>query len=280
MTKEPTGNRCPMCEDRCFAKSIPVTPVYIREEKFISSNDVVSTIITADRPVKLEISGQSFEYQGGSSHIISLNAECTFDMGSNSIHVIEGGKVMVKVSEKPVVEKEGVLMYDGMSGVLSSSQTLEDVLIHELSPGVCGYNFSVPLDSQGTTISWTMNDDWEQAFIAVEEVLENPTQKLKDKTDKMNDLLNNIVPYFRCSDDEIVKIYYYLWSLHLMYYTQGDRGMQVQPHTQSAVNNFLGMHRYDAVFQILVGSWVSPAYHDFYANGNVLAWKDVLPYRQ
>ena len=46
--------------------------------------------------------------------------------------------------------------------------------------------------------------------------------------------------------------------------------MQVLPHTQTAVNNFLGMHRFDAVFQILVGSWVSPEHHDFYANGNVL----------
>ena len=61
------------------------------------------------------------------------------------------------------------------------------------------------------------------------------------KTDTMNDLLNKVVPYFRCSDDEIVKIYYFLWSL---YYTQGDAGMLVFPHTQTAVNNFLGMHRY------------------------------------
>ena len=47
-------------------------------------------------------------------------------------------------------------------------------------------------------------------------------------------------------------------------------GMQVLPHTQTAVNNFLGLHRFDAVFQILVGSWVSPEHHEFYANGNVL----------
>ena len=59
---------------------------------------------------------------------------------------------------------------------------------------------------------------------AVQEVLENPAHHLMDKTSKMNDLLNNIVPYFRCSDEDIVKIYYYLWSIHLMYYTQGDQG--------------------------------------------------------
>ena len=34
----------------------------------------------------------------------------------------------------------------------------------------------------------------------------------------MNDMLNNLIPYFRCSDDDIVKVYYFLWSLQLMYY--------------------------------------------------------------
>ena len=158
-----------------------------------------------------------------------------------------------------------------MSGVLSSSHPLENVTLFEIQAGVCGYSFTILLNTdEEITLSWTMNDEWSKGINAVQEVLENPLQNLAEKTKKMNDLLNNIVPYFRCSDEDIVKVYYYLWSLHLMYYTQGDRGMQVQPHTQTAVNNFLGMHRFDAVFQILVGSWVSPAYHDFYANGNVL----------
>ena len=40
------------------------------------------------------------------------------------------------------------------------------------------------------------------------------------------------------------------------------------------------MHRYDAMFQILVGSWTNPAHHAFYANGNVLAWSQLLKYRR
>ena len=52
MTENPSGNRCPHCFDKCFAKEISVSPVQIREEKFISSNDVVSTIITTDRYAK------------------------------------------------------------------------------------------------------------------------------------------------------------------------------------------------------------------------------------
>jgi hypothetical protein len=138
-----------------------------------------------------------------------------------------------------------------------------------------------------------MNDDHDKAVAAVKEVLASPggaAAHLAAKTSKMNSLLNTVVPYFRCSDDGIVKLYYFLWSIYLMYFTKGDSAssgsssgsssMQQLPHTQSAVNNFLGMHRYDAIFQILVGSWTSPAVHDFYANGNVLAWRALLPYRR
>ena len=53
MTEKPSGNRCPTCIDKCFAKEILIPPVNIKEEKFISSNDVVSTIITSDRSVRI-----------------------------------------------------------------------------------------------------------------------------------------------------------------------------------------------------------------------------------
>ena len=55
--------------------------------------------------------------------------------------------------------KEAVLMYEGMTGVISSDKPLEEVTIHDLSPGLCGYTFSLPLDSQGLSLAWTMNDD-------------------------------------------------------------------------------------------------------------------------
>ena len=74
--------------------------------------------------------------------------------------------------------------------------------------------------------------------------------------------------------------YYYLWSIFLMYFTKGTEGMQTIPHTQTAVNNFLGMHRYDAMFQIMVGAWTNPERHPFYANGNALVWSQLMPYRQ
>ena len=77
----------------------------------------------------------------------------------------------------------------------------------------------------------------------------------------------------------LVKVYYFLWSLQLLYYKDPGAGMRSKATTQTAVNNFLGLHRFDAVFQILVGSWTSPAHHEYYANGNVLAWADTMPFR-
>ena len=52
----------------------------------------------------------------------------------------------------------------------------------------------------------------------MEEVLAAPSRFLQEKTDKMNDQLNNLVPYFRCSDEDVVKVYYFLWSLQLLYH--------------------------------------------------------------
>ena len=44
------------------------------------------------------------------------------------------------------------------------------------------------------------------AIDAVQEVLVDPPKYRQEKTDKMNDQLNNLVPYFRCSDEDIVKV--------------------------------------------------------------------------
>ena len=94
------------------------------------------------------------------------------------------------------------------------------------------------------------------------------------KTREMNRQLNEEIPWFRCSDRKFEDIYYYLWSLYLMYYIDVQKGWEMEPHTQTAVNNFLGMHRYDATFQIKVGAWTGNKSH--YAYGNVLTWKHLF----
>ena len=155
MTEIPDGWNRPDGSDSCYAKDYPVKPVSIREEKFISTTDVVITTITSDRPVTLRLEGRSFQ----SKNSLTMNGSCSVDVASNSVLVREGGTVTAKVSEKPEVLKEAVLMYDGMTGALSSDQPLEDVTIHDLGPGLCGYTFTLPLDSQGLSLAWTMNDD-------------------------------------------------------------------------------------------------------------------------
>ena len=275
MTEEPTGWDRPNATDTCYAKTVNVQPVFLREEKFISRNDVVTTTIVADRPVTLQISGRSFWMEDG----LSFNGSCKIDVATNSIHITESGRVMAKVSENPELWKEATLMYEGMTGVLSSSLPMENIEIHDLEPGVCGYQFTVPLDETGVTLSWTMNDDEAVASDTVEEVLTNPALFQEEKTTFINDRLNNLIPYFRCSDEEVTKVYYYLWSIFLNYYKDAGQGMRSVPTTQSAVNNFLGLHRFDAIFQIIVGSWTDPMFHEYYADGNVLSWANVLPYK-
>ena len=97
---------------------------------------------------------------------------------------------------------------------------MHNVSLYEVAEGVCGYTFTLELDSEPTTLAWTMRDSLQEATSAVEDLLEDPTSHMATKTQKLNDQLNNIVPYFRCSDRDVVKVYYYLWSLHLLYYTQ------------------------------------------------------------
>ena len=56
-----------------------------------------------------------------------------------------------------------------MSGILSASRPLENVHLNaSLLPGVCSYTFSVPLDTQPTTLSWTMRDNKQEALTAVD----------------------------------------------------------------------------------------------------------------
>jgi hypothetical protein len=47
-----------------------------------------------------------------------------------------------------------------------------------------------------------------------------------DKTKKMNDILNDEVPYFRCSDEDIVAVYYFQYALHAMMYTYIGKGQE------------------------------------------------------
>ena len=134
--------------------------------------------------------------------------------------------------------------------------------------------FDLKCDQAGVTLVWAMHDEYEVAARNAQAVVNAANEWKMGKTQELNRQLNQEIPWFRCSDRKFEDIYYYLWSLYLMYYIDVQSGWEMEPHTQTAVNNFLGMHRYDATFQIKVGAWTGSKKK--YAYGNVLTWKHLF----
>ncbi len=251
--------------------------VRIKEEKFIAANDAAASIITASRPIELRFSGHSFFHRNS----IKSTAAIGMNVGKNAIAITEGGTVRCKpdANSDP---KEAPCVYDGMTTVLSASRSFANtVSIEQDDRGVHHYEFTVPCDEKGTVVSWAMHDDSKVAVKSARDIIKQCRSSLLEKTTVMNRLLNEEVPWFRCPDERFVDVYYYLWSLYLMYYIEVDDGWEQENHTQTAVNNFLGIHRYDSAFQIKVGAWVRNKPR--FAYGNVLTWKHLTTnqrYRQ
>ena len=94
----------------------------------------------------------------------------------------------------------------------------------------------------------------------------------------MNKLLNEQIPYFRCSDQAVVETYYYLWAIYFMYFIDVGDGYMEYPHTQTAINNFMGLHLWDSSVYARMGSWVADKWQ--YGFGNVLNWKNLVPFKK
>ena len=241
--------------------------VTIQERKFIDGNDAAASHIIASRPVTLRFTGHSFCHRES----VSSSAELRYSAAANALLIKEGGTVRSRPD--PGGERRvGPHVYSGMTTVLSASRDFAQSHTAERDEaGVWRYSLSVPCDASGTVVSWAMHDDPAVATGAARAVLEDVEARRSSKTAEMNRLFNDEVPWFRCPDERVVDIYYYLWSLYLMYMIEVGRGWEMEAHTQTAVNNFLGMHRYDAAFQIKVGAWTSDKRRLAY--GNVLTWK-------
>lgn len=241
--------------------------VTIREEKFIAANDAAASIITASKPVVLEFSGHSFFHRNS----VSSSASIRFDENRNTLLISEGGNVKSR-PDPDGPERIGPCVYTGMTTALGASRALGASLSTKRDEkGMVHYTFQVPCDPTGTTVSWAMHDDPDAALGAARDIIEKHKPWLAEKTAEMNRQLNDEIPWFRCPDEKFVDIYYYLWSLYLMYYIDVGEGWEMENHTQTAVNNFLGIHRYDAAFQIKVGAWIKDKPR--FAYGNVLTWK-------
>ena len=241
--------------------------IKIREEKFIAENDAAASIISSSRPVMLEFYGHSFYHRNS----VTSSATIELDKAQNCLVISEAGTVKSK-PDPDGPERIGVCVYNGMTTVLSASRNITQSLVtRQDEKGIQHYSFSIPCDESKTTVSWAMHDDQQNAVSAARDIINNGHALLRSKTTELNRQLNEEIPWLRCPDKKFEDIYYYLWSLYLMYYINVGKGWEMENHTQTAVNNFLGMHRYDAAFQIKVGAWTADKKK--YAYGNVLTWK-------
>ena len=189
-----------------------VNGVIIREEKFIDLNDTLCSIITSDQPIIIEFEGHSF----ADNQTTLTNASCQIDIANNCIHIIEGGESeAVPIRTNGVnVTQIGPIMYDEMSTVISASRNIEDFTNVDIH-GQQNYSFSLPCDSNSLSLVWAMDDEYSEALVDINNLLSDPELAKSNKTVYINDILNQQIPYFRCSDQNIVDIYYYLWALQI-----------------------------------------------------------------
>lgn len=267
--KNPKPTRMSWRPDKMICE-YEINGVTIREEKFISAKDAAASIITSSEPITLRFEGHSFYVR----HSVSSNASARYDSSTNSILIREGGTVR-SLPDPDRPERIGPCVYQGMTTALSSSKDFSKTLkLDQDDRGVWKYSFEIPCDAEGATVSWSMHDEQNIAKNTSRETSLLAPELLTEKTEEMNNILSQEIPQFRCSDSKFEDIYYYLWSLHMMYYINVQKGWEMENHTQSAVNNFLGIHRYDACFQIKVGAWARDKQR--FAYGNVLTWKHLV----
>ena len=264
-----------------------VAGVHIEESKFIF-RDVLCSIITADKPIKIEFTGHSFvnpdafpTFDGdtaGQVYSQARTATGRFDEKANAIHITEGGTILTKTTwkEKAVV---GRTMYDGMSVVLSANQPLKDqYTIQRDEEERQVYTFTLDCGPQNEAVlAYAMGDDYAETVQRTRDVTKAAPSAMVAKSKQFNDLLNQQIPYFRCSDDQVVNTYYYLWSLYFMYHTFTGEGYESYGHTQTAINNFMGLHLWDSWAYAAMGTWIVDKPQ--YAYGNILSWKHMVPFK-
>jgi hypothetical protein len=262
--------------------------VKITEEKFISENDVLTDIITADNDVEILFEGESFSCRwnvpghDGDDSTRSMNqgnsSTVTFKRSDNAIHLVEDGRIYAKPRWKhPAVI--GKTMYTGLRFVISADTELLDPRMEkDKKRGNMLFSFKLRLPAgKPVTLTYSVAEEYKDALSRAKKVLKSPERKMADKTAHMNGLLNGQIPYFRCSDEMAVKTYYYLWSLYFMYTRDIGEGYLQYPHTQTAINNFMGLHLWDSWAYTQAGSWVADKWT--YGHGNILSWQFMVPFK-
>ncbi len=272
--------------DKMVAK-YEIAGVNIREDKFISRDDVLTTVILSDKDVSIRFEGESFwepskvprfdgdKVEGSFSR--TCESEITFDESANALRLLEAGTAIAKpLYGEPT--QMGRMMYDGLSFVYSSSVLMEDVKWSEQPKGNLGYSFVLNLPAgQPVSLTLAVADDYSDALSRSEQGNAEAVPEMAAKAEWFNELLNEQIPYFRCSDEKAVETYYYLWALNFMYFRDIGEGWLKYPHTQTAVNNFMGLHLWDSWAYIQAGSWVADKWK--WAFGNALSWQYMVPFK-
>ena len=248
----------------------------IQETKFITQSNVLCDIITSTAPATFFFDGHSYVHAGFTQ---TINSTANYDPTNNAIHLVEHGTILCQpLDNEPYVV--GRMMYDGMSLFISANQNLGATYsLSTNSDSSVGYTFNVQCNpGSPLVLVYAMGDDYGTVATNATEVEANAQAELQAKTDYMNSLLNYQMPFFRCSDQQIVLHYYYLWSLYFMYIINVQNGFDNQPHTQSAVNNYLGPWCFDMWAYTRLSSWV--ANKPVYGYGNILVWSNMLAHSQ
>ena len=262
--------------------------VQITETKFISMNDVVCSIIKSSKPIKIRFNGTGFHnpmelptFDGDDAGIPwqqNLESTISFNPKDNAIKIYESSDMMVKPDwGKNAVR--GRMMYDGMSVCISSTKSINNSYNGSYDENkVPIFDFTIDCDSSGTAIFYSIGDNYNEVISNIKFVRSNVEKALLNKTNHMNQLLNDQIPYFRCSDQSVVETYYYLWAIYFMYFIDVDEGYMEYPHTQTAINNFMGLHLWDSSVYARMGSWVVDKWE--YGFGNILNWGNLLPFKK
>jgi len=259
----------------------------IKEEKFISLNDVLSTVITSDKALQIEFQGESFynpwktpTFDGDPSGIpmtLSNNSKISFDKSENAVVLLENGKTMTK-AQWGTKAVEGDMMYSGLNIVMASNKKIHSFANEKLTTGNIGYKFSIDVvPNEKAILSYAVNEESKEAIERIQKEHKNIETPLLAKTDFMNTVLNEQIPYFRSSDELFNKTYYFLWSIYFMYFTDLKEGYEQYPHTQTAINNFMGLHLWDSWAYCGAGSYVADK--NAWGFGNALSWQFMVPFK-
>jgi len=260
--------------------------VTITETKFINNDDVVCAMIKSNQPVKIRFEGRSYynnnsipTFDGDKAGVPfqqNIQSKISFDKLNNNIRIDESSDMIVK----PNWGKQatlGKMMYEGMSVLISVSEPINKS--HNISyndKNIPSYDFTVLCDTSGIVLYYSIGDSYSELLSKVENAKKDINKELEKKTRSMNELLSFQIPYFRCSDTTVVETYYYLWALYFMYFLDVGEGYLEYPHTQTAINNFMGLHLWDSSVYARMGSWVVDKWN--YGFGNVLNWKNMIPF--